>query len=796
MEGIARVAVIGSGVMGCGIAAHLANAGLDVVLLDIVPKDAENRNMLAENAVAKALKTDPAPFAHKSRAKRIACGNLEDDLGKLAACDWIIEVVLERLDVKHDVYRKIEAHKKPDAIVSSNTSTLPLHQLTEGFSDTFKEKFLITHFFNPPRYMRLLELVTGPHNTPETIARITHFCDEKLGKGVVPCKDTPGFIANRIGCYWLMAGLLDAIRLDVPVELADAVMGRPVGIPKTAVFGLFDLIGIDLMPLIAQSMLHSLPESDAFCQLYELPDSVKKMIDDGYTGRKGKGGFYRLNREGGKKVKEAIDLKTGEYHPAQKPRSEALQNARAGLAALVSTDDAGGRYARAVLLKTLSYAASLVPEIADDIVAVDRAMRLGYNWKYGPFELIDRLAHGGKSGPQILREALAAEGMPVPPLLEKAGDAPFYREGGEAREYLQTGGAYAAILTPESHWNLAEFKRREKPLKKNGSAALWEIGEGVLCVEFTSKMNSIDPDILGMLTRACDMAASGHRRGLVIANDSDNFCVGANLGFLLFGANAAAWDQLEGVIRQGQETVMTLKYAPFPVVAATTGMALGGGCEIPLHCDAIQAHLETYIGLVEVGVGVIPGWGGCKEMLARGFARPTYLEAAIAGKNPLRDGRGGGPMPVISQVFERISLAKVAKSADDAREMDILGPTSHITMNRDRLLMDARATCLALAENYAPPEPPEFFLPGHAGRDALFMAIEGFEKNGKATPHDVTVSRALAEVLTGGDTDITTPLSEQGMLDLECEHFMRLLRSEPTLARIEHMLETGKPLRN
>tara|TARA_A100001015_G_C15041304_1_gene739837 strand:- start:1459 stop:3849 length:2391 start_codon:yes stop_codon:yes gene_type:complete len=796
MAEIKHVAVIGSGVMGAAIAAHMANAGVDVTLVDIVPEGESNKNALAEAAIAKLLKTNPAPLSHKRNAKRIKAGNM-DDLSCIKDADWIIEAVLERIDIKHDVYSKLDAARKKDSFVSSNTSTIPLKVLIEGQSPAFKKDFLITHFFNPPRYMRLLELVGGADTSKDALDTIREFGDIHLGKVVVDCNDTPGFIANRIGCYWLTSGLLTAIEQGVSVEEADAVMGRPAGIPKTGVFGLMDLIGIDLLPLIASAFEQTLPETDAFRTRYKQPDQVAKMIADGYTGRKGKGGFYRLNTEGEEKVKEAVCLKTGNYAPADKPRLKSVKAARDGLQALVTYDDIGGKYAWAVLRDTLHYAASLVPEIADDIRSVDAAMRMGYNWKYGPFELIDRLGDNNVSGPKWFADALRKEGLDVPDIIQKAGDRPFYEEQNDTAHFLNVNGEYEPVPFNADSFMLSEVKT--KLITKNASASLWDIGDGIACLEFTSKMNSQDPTSLDMIAKATEIVAKDFK-GLVIANDGDNFCVGANIGVLLFAANLAAWKTIEGIIKQGQDAMMGLKYAPFPVVGAPTGMALGGGCEILLHCDAVQAHIETYTGLVEVGVGLIPGWGGCKEMIYRQLEARRKSDA-IAAKmggffsfiSPVKT---LNTMPAVSKAFEYIATATVSKSAEYAKSMLILNDKSRITMNRTRLLADAKATCLELSEDYQAPETYSITLPGSTARTGLKMAINSFVKSGKATPHDAVISQHVAEVLSGGDTDITEEITEQQLLDLERAVFMKMVRHPDSLDRIEHMLKTNKPLRN
>jgi 3-hydroxyacyl-CoA dehydrogenase len=772
---INKVAVIGAGVMGAGIAAHMANAGVPVVLLDIVPEGAVNRSVIAEGAVTKLLKMEPAAFMHKRNAKLVTTGNIEDHIQLLAECDWIVEAVIERLDIKQDLYRKIDAVRKPGSLVSSNTSTIPLDHLVEGMPAGFAEDFLITHFFNPPRYMRLLELVRGERTREDGVTALRAFCDRRLGKGVVDCKDTPGFIANRIGIYWIQTAVLEAFRMGVPVETADAVIGKPAGIPKTGVFGLSDLVGLDLMPHLMQSMKSTLPPGDPFFEVAEIPPLLQRMIADGYTGRKGKGGFYRINREGGGKVKESIDLQSGEYRVSEKPRLESVDAARQGLRALLEHPDEGGRYAWRVLSRVLSYAAGLVPQINDHLYAVDEAMRLGYAWKYGPFELIDRI------GGAWFAERLRDDGVPVPPLLEAVGEGAFYRVENGVLQYFTTQGEYRDVPRPTGVMLLADIKRRGKPLAKNASAALWDIGDGVVCLEFTSKMNSMDPLIMGMIRKAVELLPAQGYKALVIYNEGTNFSAGANLGLLLYAANLAMWSEAEAMVKEGQDTYMALKYAPFPVVGAPSGLAIGGGCEILLHCDSLQAHAETYVGLVEVGVGVIPGWGGCKELLTRWTMNKR---------------RPGGPMPPVIKAFETISVATVAKSAAEAGDYLFLREGDGITMNRDRLLAEAKAKALAMVEGYTPPQPVEINLPGPTARVAMEMAVDGFAKLGKVTPHDLVVADALMEVLSGGDTDVTEPLSEADLMALELKQFMRLARHPDSLARMEHMLETGKPLRN
>jgi 3-hydroxyacyl-CoA dehydrogenase len=775
MADIKKVAVIGAGVMGAGIAAHVANAGVPVVLLDIVPEGAENRNVIAEGAIAKMLKADPAPFMSKKAAKLITTGNTEDHLDWIKDCDWIVEVVIERLDVKQALYGRIDKLRKAGALVSSNTSTIPLAKLVEGQSPEFAADFTITHFFNPPRYMRLLELVASDKTRPEAIKTLTEFCDFKLGKSVVRCKDRPGFIANRLGTLWISAAVNEAIAEGLEVEEADAVMSRPVGIPKTGIFGLIDLVGLDLMPHVEASMSALLPPDDLFNKIRKESPLIKKMIADGYTGRKGKGGFYRLNRDGGGKAKEAISLATGTYRPQIRAELDILTETKGDLRALFSSQDKAGRYGWKVMSKTLAYAALLVGEAADDIAAIDEAMRLGYNWGMGPFELIDKV------GAQWLADKLARDGLEVPPFLKLAGERSFYRVENGQRQYLGLDGAYHDLKRPDGVIMLADFKLTREPLLKNGSAALWDIGDGVVCFEMTSKMNAFDPDIFTLLGKSIGLVAKQYK-ALVVYNEGTNFSAGANLGLAAFAANIASWDLIDQMVSGGQDTFRALKYAPFPVVSAPSGLALGGGCEILLSSDAIQAHAESYIGLVECGVGLIPGWGGCKEMLAR------WREF---GRLP------NGPMPPVAKAFEIISTATVAKSAQEAKELLFLRPTDGITMNRYRLLADAKAKALSLVENYTPPTAPEYTLPGPSGQAGLEIVVESYYRRGMATKHDRVVSKALATILSGGPkADPTKKMSESDILALERKEFMQLMKNPASLARIESVLETGKPLRN
>ena len=763
--------------MGAGIAAHCANAGCEVLLLDIV-KEGGDRSAIAKAAVQQMAKSNPEMLMHKGNVKLISAGNIEDDLDKLSEADWVIEVIVENLGIKTSLYASMSEHIGPDTIVSSNTSTLPRSELVEGMSSEMTSRFLITHFFNPPRYLPLLEVVTSPEVDDSVTERLCSFADERLGKRVIMCNDTPGFIGNRLGVYFIQRAFKATIDHGFTVEQADAMLGRPLGIPKTAVFGLMDLVGIDLSVHVIESLISHLPEDDPFHDIVGTgEDIIQEMIADGYTGRKGKGGFYRLNKEGGKRVKEARDLTTGEYAPAD--RKAAFPSARMGkqgLGPLMDYPDEGAAFVSDILLDSLAYAAHLVPDVTDDVHSIDSAMKAGFNWKRGPFEMMDSI------GAASMVERLEASGRSVPPFLTTAADnGGFYSiEDGEIQR-LSPDGSMVAVDRPESTLTVADLKRRGKPLKRNGSASIWDMGDEILLVEYHSKMNAMDPMNIEMLVNAVDLAESEGWKGIVIGNDGSNFCAGANLGLVLFAVNLAAWKDVEDFIAAGQDTYQAVKYCEVPVVAASAGMCLGGGAEVLMHCDAIQSHAESYIGLVEVGVGIIPAWGGCKELMGR------LRDFGLVPE---------GPMGPVMKAFEYIGTAQVAKSAEQARSMGFLGPSDGITMNRDRLLADAKARALELSSGYEPPEPRTYNLPGPTGRTALELAVRDLALSGQAPPHDVVVTNELAWILSGGDTDMTETTEEDDILTMEREAIGRLGRHEDSLARMEHMLETGKPLRN
>lgn len=771
---IKKVAVIGAGVMGAGIAAQIANSGTEVLLLDIVPKgETKNKNVIAEGAIAKLKKSKPAAFMHPKNAKLVTAGNIETDLKNLKSCDWIIEVVIERLDIKQDLYKKIEKHRKKGSVVSSNTSTLPLDVLIKDMPAAFAKDFMITHFFNPPRYMRLLEVVTGSKTNTTAAKMVSEFADIHLGKSIVTCNDTPGFIANRIGTFWLHAAVTKAISQNIDVEAADSVLSRPAGVPRTGVFGLIDLVGLDLMPHILSSLHSTLPKTDAFHALGDSPKMLEKMIKDGYTGRKGKGGFYKLND---KRQKEVKNLETGEYTLAKRPKIEATKaSKRGGLKALLNHNSPEGKYARSVLCETLAYSASLVPEIASNIELVDRAMKLGYNWKLGPFELIDKV------GADAFAQMLEDDGKEVPELVKLAKGKKFYRTHHGVLEYLKLNGEYEAVPREEGVLLLSDIKRKSNPIFSNISCSLWDIGDNIACLEFHSKMNSLNPFILMMMNKVVKQLPLKGYKGLVIHNEASNFSVGANIAMLLITSKLRLWWLMRWILKEGQDTFNRLKYAPFPVVGAPSGMALGGGCEVLLHCNAVEAHAETYIGLVEAGVGIIPGWGGCKEMLGR----------ATVNKHTNK-----GPMPAVMRAFEPIAMAKVATSASEAKSDLFFNENDSVVMNKDRILFEAKKRALEMAEDYTPPEQFEYQLPGKSGCAALQIGIKDFVAKGVASPHDAIIAGKLAETLTGGNTDMNDILTEKDILKLERDSIIDLAKTQKTRDRIVALLKTGKPLRN
>ena len=771
---IRRAAVIGAGTMGSGIAGHLANAGIDVVLLDVAAAGAD-RDAPAARALERMRSQNPPPLMHPDRAARITTGNVEDHLDRAGDCDWIVEAVVERLDVKRGLYDALDRVRRPGSAVSSNTSTLPLALLTERMSDAMRGDFCITHFFNPVRFMRLLELVGGPDTRPEVVEGLGRFCDVALGKGVVRCRDTPGFLANRVGVHALQAGLVEAVAQGVTVEEADAVMGRPMGIPKTGLFGLYDLIGLDLMLDVAASLAMALPPGDAFQAVAGGIPAVRGLVSEGYTGNKGAGGFYRGDGD----AREAVDLETGGFRPVARAATEAaVAGERDGMRALAGHPSPAGRFARRVLARVLGYAASLVPEVSDEIVPIDEAMKLGYGWTRGPFEMIDALGAGW------FRDLLDAEALPVPPVLDgvlrDARDASFYRlhEGHVA--HFVMGRGYRPLTRAPGVVRLADLTAPASPMLANPAASLWDVGDGIACLEFHTKANALGPESMALMRRALDTVAERHA-ALVICSDAPHFSVGFNLEFVRACIAGRRWQALDDGLVAFQHTCRAAKHAPFPVVSAPGGMALGGGCEVLLGSDLVQAHANVVVGLVEPMVGLVPAGGGCKEMLWR-WTRDAGDEAE----------RVAGAL----RVFELIGMSRTATSPEIARPLRLLREQDRTTMNRDRLLADAKASAAELAAGYAPPAVPEIAAPGAPAYDAMCAMLDDLAGKGVALPHDVAVSRRLARILAGGDVQAGTLVDEEELFGLEREAFLALARTPETAARIAHMLDRGRPLRN
>ena len=791
---IQRAGVIGAGIMGAGIAANLANAGIPVLLLDIVPADAREsgdhaaRSRIAQTGLDNALKAKPASAFFTPRAARlVTVGNTEDDFDRLAEVDWIIEVVVERLDVKHDVFRRIDAVRKPGAIVSSNTSGLPASQLVEGMSDEMRRHFLITHYFNPVRFMKLLELVPGPQTDPDLMRFMGEFCTRKLGKGVVYCKDQPNFIGNRIGTYGFMATVHRMLDEGYKIEEVDAITGPAIGHPRSATFRTADLAGIDTLAHVADNLYANLPHEPRR-ELFRLPQFIRDMVAQGWLGDKTGQGFYKKVRGAeGKSDVLAIDPATLQYRVQDSTHFSSLDTVKniadpaERLRALITSDDRAGRLAWELTADTLTYVADVADEIADDIVNIDNAMRWGYNWEAGPFQTWDAL------GVEWVAQRLEAEGRQVPALVQRVrsnGTGSFYTGSAEPRYFDFRTGEYQLLPPGASPLRLSVLKSAGRTVKENRSASLVDLGDEVLGVEFHAKMNAIDDEMVAMLVTAVE-EAKANWRAIVIGNEAADFCVGANLAQVLMAAKMRMWPVLEKVTNAFQQANLALKYSPVPVVVAPAGRTLGGGAEIVMHGAHVRAAVETYIGLVEVGAGLIPAGGGCKELLAR-------WDSATPER---------GPFPASRHAFEIIAVATVATSAFDAQQYGFLRKTDAVSLDRERLLQDAKADALALADAKAhgawqPPVPPTFRLPGPGGRLVLDQVVDNLRLQGKASEHDAVVASKLAGVLTGGDHSPLDTLTEQDVLDLEREAFISLAGMPKTQDRMEALLKTGKPLRN
>jgi 3-hydroxyacyl-CoA dehydrogenase len=811
MKRINKVAILGAGTMGARIAAHFANAGVPSYLLDIVPPDADApaRNKIAAAGLDAAKKSKPAAFMEPSLARFVTIGNFDDDLKKLAEVDWIIEAVLENLEIKRALLRKVEAIRKPGTIVTTNTSGLPVGKIAEGFSDDFRWAWFGTHFFNPPRYMRLLEIIPTPDADQAAIDAVAHFCDVRLGKGVVIAKDTPNFIGNRIGTF----SVLNVIRLmqemDLTIEEVDALTGQAVGWPKSATFRTIDLVGLDILGHVVGNMTSNVHDERSDLRL---PDFFTQMLQRKWLGDKTKGGFYKKAKGGAGKEDErmALDWKTLEYHPRQKPKFAALDMAKniedtgarlrtlLGLEGSPQKGDKAGAFLWSALTDLWTYAANRVPEISNSIVEIDRAMRLGFNWELGPFELWDA------AGVEATVARMKKEGKPVAANVERllaAGRKTWYTDdpkSASGRKYWELGTEdWEAVKVPAGVWSVTVAKKSNGVVKKNSGASLVDLGDGVGCIEFHSKMNSLGSDIISLILQTLKPGGPGDAfDAFVITNDATNFSVGANLMLLLMSVQEEEWDDVDLAIRQFQGMTQAIKFSPKPVVASAFGLCLGGGTEISLHAAARQPHAELYTGLVEVGVGLLPGGGGCKEMLLR----------AVDGAAAARGGKGSGEafagsielLEAMKRAFETIATAKVATSAHEARAFGFLTDSDRISMNRERVLSDAKARVLELVRaGYEPPVPrTDIPAPGENLLATLRMGVHMMRQGDYITEYEVKLATKIAEVLCGGNVTPGSPVSEQYILDLEREGFKSLCGEKKTQERIQYTLKTGKTLRN
>ncbi len=809
MKNIHKVAVLGAGTMGARIAAHFANAGIPSYLFDIVPPDADApaRNKIAAAGLDAAKKSKPAAFMEASLARFITVGNFDDDLKRLAEVDWIIEAVVENLDLKRALLRKVEAVRKPGTIVTTNTSGLPVGKIAEGFSEDFRRSWFGTHFFNPPRYMRLLEIIPTPDTDPAAMEAVARFCDIHLGKGIVLAKDTPNFIGNRIGTFSVLNVMRLMQEMDLSIEDVDALTGQAVGWPRSATFRTIDLVGLDILGHVVSNMGQA-GGQESSPRISPLPDFYKQMLERKWLGDKTKGGFYKKVKggKGGEDERLALDWKSLEYHPRQKPKFPALDMAKnveqtgARVKMLLGLDGGGtqkndraGAFLWAALSDLWNYSANCIPEISDSIVEIDRAMRLGFNWELGPFELWDA------AGIEATVERMKKEDRPVAANVEQllaSGKKAWYLDdpktgSGRAHWDLKTAN-YEAVEVPTGVWSVEVAKKSNGVVKKNSGASLVDLGDGVACIEFHSKMNTIGSDIVQLISQTLKAGGPGDAfEAFVITNDATNFSVGANLMLLLMSVQEEEWDDVDLAIRTFQGMTQAIKFSPKPVVVAPFGLTLGGGTEISLHAPALQPHAELYMGLVEVGVGLLPGAGGCKEMLLR----------AVDSAASIRPGGRGESvelMEAMKKTFETIATAKVATSAQEARGLGFLRNSDSITMNRERVLADAKARALELVRSgYEPPQPrTDIPAPGENILAALKMGVHLMRQGEYITEYEVKLATKIAEVLCGGNVTAGTPVSEQYILDLEREGFKSLCGEKKTQERIQYTLKTGKTLRN
>lgn len=809
---IKKVGVIGSGVMGAGIAAHLANAGIPSLLLDIVPKfsdadakvglkpeDPNFRDKLALRAIQEFIAdSKPALIYSKSDLKLITPGNTEDHLSQLKDCDWVVEVVTERLDIKQRVFENVEKNIRPGTIISSNTSGIPLKDMAEGRGDAFRKHFIITHFFNPVRYMKLVEVVSGPETNPQILSTMIDFLENTLGKGVVYAKDTPNFVANRIGVYSWMSVLRDAIEDGLKVEEVDKIVGPAMGRPKTAAFRTADMVGIDTIAHVAKNT-HEKCIHDEQRDVFQIPPQLQTIVERNWLGGKTGQGFYKKSKGAdGQNEILSLNLKTLDYEPQIQVRYDSLgatkgvEGLNEKIKALIQFDDKAGKFAWKVLSKTLVYAAERLPEIADDVVNVDNAMKWGFNWDQGPFETWDAL------GVAALADRLKQEGRRIPKLVQDVlskGGGCFYKSDQGRRLYFdQVTGTYKEVPASRAHISIQTLKDEGRELKKNTGASLIDLGDGVLCVEFHTKMNAIDHDIGEMVNAALDLLEKDNNYvGLVLGNDGQNFSAGANLMLLWLESQQKNWDNIIKLVKGFQDTTQRLKYFKKPVVAAPFGLALGGGCEISMACHRVRMHGELYMGLVEVGAGLIPGGAGnLRVLLNIEAARKAKGATGWAG---LSD---GGPFPKVQDAFQTIAFAKVSMSCKEAIKLHYLKTTDRITISRDRLLYDAKQDVLEMVgAGFDPGQPREDILvPGEGGFMAIENAIGNFRLQGLISEHDALIARKLGYVLCGGALPNQGLVSEQYLLDLEREKFLELCGEEKSQARMQHLLMKGKPLRN
>ena len=804
-----RACVIGAGVMGATIAAQLANVGIETVLLDIVPPEFTDgdkkkgltpeskgfRNKFGNNGMNIALKSKPASFYIPKNAKLITIGNMEDDLALLKDVDWIIEVVVERLDIKQKVFEKIESVLTPGTIITSNTSGIPAKDMCEGRSEDFQKYFAITHFFNPPRYMKLLEIVPGPDTLPEVVETLGEVCEKTLGKGIVYAKDTPNFVANRVGTFSMFAVMNAMMELGLSIEAVDKLTGPIVGNPKSASFRTADLVGLDTLLHVADNVYDGSPD-DEKRDVFQAPEFIKKMLEKGFLGEKTRQGFYKKSKDAdGKRVILSLDYNTLEHTPQEKVKLASLEAAKNAsgvgnkIKALYYAKDQAGEFTFKTLSETLIYAANRIPEIADDIVNVDNALKWGFARKLGPFEAWDAI--GLSKSVAKMKEA----GYEIPAwvleMLESGKETFYKKEAGNLYFYDITSKDYREVPVKPGIILLPSLKEQNKVVAENSGASLFDLGDGVACLEFHTKMNAMGDDIVSMVMKSIDIVSNDFE-GLVIANHGTNFSAGANLPLILFTAQEEEWDDLEWMIKVFQDSLMKLKYLDKPVVAAPAGLALGGGCEICLASDRVRFAAETYMGLVEAGVGLVPAGGGTKELFIRNTDH--LFEVKRGGLYPKQIEL----MPFIARAFETIAMAKVATSGPEAVEMGLLKGTDKMTVNRDYQIQDAKNTVKAMSlEGYTPSRPrDDLRVPGENTLAMIKLGLWTMHEQNYITDHDVTVSNKIAHILCGGAVLENTVVTEQYLLDLEREAFLSLLGDPNTQARIQHMLTTGKPLRN